>query len=75
MYNEIYRQKARRSQLFFSVQRDPNEVKPFCVQFGGGGHYFDDSISAVRYCAERRWIKADEIVDVFHAINERLQGA
>lgn len=56
MYREIYSRKVPGSQLYFSIQYDPDEVSPWCVQFAGNGHYHPSMPETVDYCRSRKWI-------------------
>lgn len=56
MYTEVYSGKVRGSRLCFSIQHDPDQIKPWCVQYGGGGHYSQTMPEAVDYCRSRKWI-------------------
>lgn len=33
----------------------PDSVKPWCVEFMGGGHYFSAVTELMAYCHSRRW--------------------
>lgn len=68
MYQEIAKHKARGSQLFFSVMHDPAEVKPYCIQYMGAGHYFDNFAACVMYAVGRKWItyaQASKMLDSY----------
>lgn len=57
MYQEQFSQRVPgKGGLCFSIQHDPAEVLPWCVQFAGSGHYFDSFQQAVLYAASRKWI-------------------
>ena len=56
MYQEVYSRKVPGSQLYFSIQYDPEQFKPWCEQFAHGGHYFDSMPETVDYCRSRKWI-------------------
>lgn len=70
MYEELLKQRARGSQVDFSIHYDPAQVMPWSVQYGGGGHYFLTAEEAVAYTQHRKWITALQAVRIL----EQLAG-
>ena len=67
MYQEVFSQRVPGGGgLCLTIQHDPDEVMPWCVQYGGGGHYFLTMPEAVNYIRSRKWItraQAESIID------------
>ena len=67
MYQEQFSQRVPGTGgLCFSIQHNPAEVLPWCVQFAGSGHYFNSMPETVEYIRSRKWIthaQAESIIE------------
>ena len=72
MYEELYSQPIRGSQLCFSIHHDPGEVLPWSVQYANGGHYFQNAEDAVNYARKRKWITDFQAGKILERLSEDL---
>lgn len=44
------------------IAHNPDSCRPYCVQYGGGGHYFNTMHETRAYCYGRGWLAHDGLI-------------